>query len=262
MFMPHHHNSEINNSMKKVFFLLFMATIVSLVGNAQSRTNSDPTALSYKSKEINSALYWQQSSKTGRWESRKNTKRIYLGEGVAIENFNSIFIGEYNNKRYLFLDFYRYSWRYPALKKEWMYSRTIMAALLSDDDYSHLSSLATNQTLSMIPRFYHSMYKGHAEYSFPFFLTLGETLLSATETLYKSNKRAYGEEYANKEWKKDYPPINFIVLKRITDSDGQDVVRFILYPKALPELIDYTYFEVDYSVYKNLLTKDKKVSYK
>jgi len=51
-------------------------------------------------------------------------------------------------------------------------------------------------------------------------------------------------------------------LKRITDSDGQDVVRFILYPKALPELIDYTYFEVDYSVYKNLLTKDKKVSYK
>ena len=48
----------------------------------------------------------------------------------------------------------------------------------------------------------------------------------------------------------------------ITDSDGQDVVRFILYPKALPELIDYTYFEVDYSVYKNLLTKDKKVSYK
>ena len=58
------------------------------------------------------------------------------------------------------------------------------------------------------------------------------------------------------------PPINFIVLKRITDSDGQDVVRFILYPKALPELIDYTYFEVDYSVYKNLLTKDKKVSYK
>ena len=95
--------------MKKVFFLLFIATIVSLVGNAQSRTNSDPTALSYKSKEIKSALYWQQNSKTGRWESRKNTKRIYLGEGVAIENFNSIFIGEYNNKRYLFLDFYRYS---------------------------------------------------------------------------------------------------------------------------------------------------------
>ena len=163
--MPHHHNSEINNSMKKVFFLLFMATIVSLVGNAQSRTNSDPTALSYKSKEIKSALYWQQSSKTGRWESRKNTKRVYLGEGVAIENFNNKFIGEYNNKRYLFLDFYRYFWRYPALKKEWMYSRTIMAALLTDDDYSHLSSLATNQTLSIIPRFYHSMYKGHAEYT-------------------------------------------------------------------------------------------------
>ena len=43
--------------MKKVFFLLFMATIVTLIGNAQSRTNSNPAALSYKSKEINSALY-------------------------------------------------------------------------------------------------------------------------------------------------------------------------------------------------------------
>ena len=62
--------------------------------------------------------------------------------------------------------------------------------------------------------------------------------------------------------KKEYPPINFIILKRITDSDGQDVVRFILYPKALPELIDNYYFEVNYSVYKNLLAKDKKVNYK
>ena len=63
--------------MKQVFFLLFMATIVSLAGNAQSRTNSTPAMLSYKSKEINSALYWQQSSKTGRWESRK-TQNAYI----------------------------------------------------------------------------------------------------------------------------------------------------------------------------------------
>lgn len=103
--MFHYYNCKTNNSMKKTFFLLFMATIVTLIGNAQSRTNSNPAALSYKSKEINSALYWQQSSKTRRWESRKNTKRVYLGEGVAVNNFNSIFIGEYNNKRYLFWTF-------------------------------------------------------------------------------------------------------------------------------------------------------------
>lgn len=137
-----------------------------------------------------------------------------------------------------------------------------MAALLTDDDYNHLSSLATNQTLSIIPPFYHRMFKGHAEYSFPFFLSLGETLLSSTKTLYESNKKAYGEKYANKEWKKEYPPINFIVLKRITNSNDQDVVRFTLYPTALPELIDHTYFEVNYSVYKNLFTEDKKVNYK
>lgn len=248
--------------MKKLFLIVFMAVIASLNSQAQDRIDSKPNSLSYKSKEITAALYWQESSKTGKWESRKNTKLIYLGEGVAVDNFNSIFIGEYQEQRYLFLDFRKYSWRYPELKLDWMYSRTIMAALLSNEDYSRLSSISAGETLTITPRFYHDMFKGHAEYSFPFFLSLGETLRSSSETLYASNKKAYREDYAEREWKKDYPTINFIILKRVVGSDGRDVVRFVLYPHALGELIDSAYFEVDYAVYRNLFTKDKKQSYK
>ena len=56
---------------------------------AQDRNNAAPAQLATKSKEIKSALYWQQDRKTGKWESRKNTTLVYLGEGVAVDNFNS-----------------------------------------------------------------------------------------------------------------------------------------------------------------------------
>lgn len=248
--------------MKKLLLLVFIAIVTSLNCEAQDRIDSQPATLSYKSKEITAVPYWQENSKTGRWESRKNTKLIYLGEGVAIDNFNSLFIGEYGGKRYLFVDFCKYSWRYPELQLEWMYSRTIMAALLSDEDYNRLSSVAAGETITIMPRFYHDMFKGHAEYSFPFFLSLGETLRSSSETLYQSNKKTYGEDYAERQWKEVYSPIYFMVLKRVNGSDGRDVVRFSLYPKALPELIDYSYFEVENSAYRNLFTEDKKQCYK
>lgn len=96
------------------------ALFASLSISAQDRVNKEPEQLSYKSKEIKNAMYWHQNSETGQWESRKNTKLIYLGEGVAIENFNSLFMGDYKEKRYLFLDFKEYSWHYPALQKEWI----------------------------------------------------------------------------------------------------------------------------------------------
>lgn len=53
-----------------------------------------------------------------------------------------------------------------------------------------------------------------------------------------------------------------ILLKRVVGSDGRDVVRFLLYPHAMSELIESCYFEVAFDVYKNLFTADKKTSYK
>ena len=241
---------------------MLIALAVTLTCEAQDRTNEKPASLSYKSKEIKSALFWQQSSKTGQWESRKNTALVYLGEGVFVDNFYSLFIGEYSGIRYLFMDFRNYKWRYPTLQTEWTIYRTMIAAQLTDDDYNKLSTLSSGEVLTVSPRFYHDMFKGHREYSFPFYLSLGETLRSSSETLYQSNKKAYGEEFAERQWKNDYPPIIFIVLKRVVGSDGRDVVRFALYPHAMQELIDSFYFEVDYPIYRNLLTEDKKQTYK
>lgn len=246
--------------MKRLLLLVFIAISLNVVG--QERTNSTPTSLSYKSKEIKSALYWEKNPKSGQWESRKNKTLVSLGEGVAVENFNSLFIGDYEGFRYLFLDFMQYRWRYPKLRIDWISSRAIVAAILSEEDYDNMRDISVGEMLIIKPRFYHKMFKGHPEYSFPFFLSLGETLRSSSEILYQSNKKAYGEEYAEQLHQEKYPPINFIVIKRTTGSDGRDVIRFTLYPHAFSELIDSFYFEVDYSTYQNLFTPDKKRSYK
>lgn len=248
--------------MKRIFMLLLVVLITSANSIAQDRTNTTPTQLSGKSKEIKSALYWQQNRKTGKWESRKNTTLVYLGEGVAVDNFNCLFIGEYAGRRYLFLDFKEYGWRYPALQMEWIVYRSIMAAHLSDIDYTRMGNIKDGEIITITPRFYHKMSKGHAEYSFPFFLSLGETLYSSTETMYQSYTRTNGKDYAERYWKSEYPLLYFIVLKRVITSDGRDVVRFTLYPHAASELIDTCYFEVDFTVYQNLFTADKKNSYK
>lgn len=248
--------------MKKILLTTSILFLYTLSVIAQDRIDNTPASLSYKSKEIKSALYWCQNSKTGQWESRKNTTLIYLGEGVAIDNFNSLFFGEFSGRRYLFLDFKEYSWRYPTLKTEWIFSRTIMAGLVSENDYNRLDNIRAGEVVIFIPRFYHKMFKGHAEYSFPFFLSLGETLCSSAETMYESNVRTNGNDYAERYWQSEYPLTYFIVCKRVVNTSGRDVVRFMLYPHALPELIDDFYFEVDYSTYRNLFTCDKKTSYK
>lgn len=248
--------------MRKVILVITTSILATMTLSAQKRVDNTPEQLTYKSKEIKSALFWNQNSSTGKWESRKNTKLIYLGEGVAIDNFNSIFIGDYQGKRYLFLDFKEYSWHYPALKTEWIYKRMMMAALISEKDYIQMDSLKSNQVLTIMPRFYNKMFKGHNEYSFPFFLSLLETLRSSTETMYKSYERTNGKDYAEWYLKKEYPPLEFIVLKRVTESNGEDVVRFTVYPHAMKELINTHYFEIEYSTYRNLFTQDKKNIYK
>ena len=139
----------------------------------------------------------------------------------------------------------------------------MMAALISEKDYNQMDSLKVGQVLTITPRFYDKMFKGHAEYSFPFFISLCESMRSATETMYNSYKRTNGESYAERYWEKEYPPLTFIVLKR-----GQDIRREKMLsvsgftPHAMKELIDTHYFEVEYSVYRNLFKTDKKLTYK
>ncbi|MDE6482494.1 MAG: hypothetical protein K2L01_01840 [Rikenellaceae bacterium] len=248
--------------MKRIFMVSLAVIVTSVSGIAQDRINAAPAQLSTKSKEINWVLYWEQNPKTGKWKSRDNREFGYLGEGVAVENFNSLFIGEYAGRRYLFSDFMEYHWRYPALQIEWTISRTIMAALISENDYQHMRNIGAGEIITIMPRFYHKMAKGLLKYSFPFFLSLGETCYSADETMYKSYARTHGKDYAERYWESQYPPLYFMVIKRVIDSDGHDVIRFKLYPHAAPEMIDHSYFEVKFAVYQNLFTDSKRKSYK
>lgn len=247
--------------MKAKFILTVISFLIGFNIIAQDRTDSAPKQLSYKSTEITKALYWEENSSTGKWESRKNSKPGYEGEGIAVDNFLSIFIGDYAGHRYLFLDYIKYYWQYPNIKVDWSSSRAMMAALITNDDYNKMDSLSVNQVLTITSNFYESMWKSNREYSFPFFISLNETLRSSTSVMAKSYEReseGAGERY----WKSEYPPIQFITLKRVVDSKGKDLVRFRIYPHAMPELINSFYFEIDYSTYRNLFKQAENNIYK
>ena len=245
--------------MKKIFLLIFL--VFPLVCIAQDRVNEEPASLSWKSKEINKAYFWIKESKTGKWKSRKNNKLVYLWEGVKVDNFNSIFIGEYNKNKYLFLDYRKYDWRYPNLKMEWRWWRYIFAALISENDYNMMESLEVGDTLVVRSIYHNYMYKGDVEYSFPLFLKMTNALYSSSLTLYNLDKKEHGDNYAKSKWREDNPLIQLIVLKRVVDSKGQDLVRFTIYPSALEDLIDISYFEIEYKTYRNLFTLDKTNKY-
>lgn len=217
--------------------LLLICLLLPLLVKAQDRVDSAPAVLSEKSQEITSALFWEQN-KNGKWVSRKNTKKPYLGEGVSVDNFNAFFIGTYNNVRYLFIDAFNYRWRYPNLELEWIMERQLYAFELTEDDYSSLKNLSDGEIVSVMTKSHNNMFKGHIEYSFSLFLELTNTLRGSERT----------QMYA--------------VCAKRTQSNGSDVVRFLIAPKCLPDLIDVNYFEVSYSDFQRLFTNDKKNTYK
>ena len=224
--------------MKKTIILLSLFA-VSIFANAQDRVDSEPEQLSWKSQEIRNATFWEQS-KNGKWVSRKNTKRPYLGEGVAVDNFNSAFTGTYHGVRYLFVDAFGYEWRYPNLEMEWIYKKNIYAFELTDSDYTGMKDLRQGDTISVLTKRHNNLFVGNPEYSFPFFLRLTETLISTDQ-----------------EMKPEYA----ICAKRTTNN-GTDVVRFLIAPCCLPDLLDLNYFEVSYDVFQRLFTQDKNNTYK
>lgn len=205
---------------------------------AQSRIDTPVPELSWKSKELNNALYWSRNSMTGKWESRKCSKMVYLGEGVNVDNYHGLFLGTLNGDTYLFLDKRDYHWRYPSLQEEWMYSRFIYAALLSEEQLASLRNLPVGEEVVITPAYINSMSRANEEYSFPLFLSLTETMK--------------GIETPNQ--------VPFITFKRVVDDNGKEAVRFSF--GAVTELIDISYFEVDYDKFNTLFTTDNKTTYK
>lgn len=216
---------------------LLLLTISTLC-TAQSRVDTPVPELSWKSKELNNALYWKRNAETGKWESRKCSKMVYLGEGVNVDNYHGLFLGTLNGDTYLFLDKRNYHWRYPNLELEWMYSRFIFAALLSEEQLETLKNLPVGEKIVITPTYVNSMSRANDDYSFPLFLSLTETLK--------------GVEEPNR--------VPFITIKRIVDDKGKEAVRFVF--GAVTDLIDISYFEVDYDKFNTLFTADNKTTYK
>lgn len=224
--------------MKAIYLcaLLIALSPFSLV--AQERVDGKPTELEWKSKEVNNALYWEQSPVSGKWESRKCSKMLYLGEGVNVANYHGLFTGVLDGDTYLFLDKRDYKWRYPELELEWMYARHIYAALLSSEDVQRIKSLPVGEVVTLTPAYVNDMSRANEQYSFPLFLSLTQTLK--------------GVEPANS--------VPFITFKRVANSDGSEAVRFCF--GAVTELIDTSYFEVSADAFSNLFIPDKKTTYK
>lgn len=222
----------------KTIASLVLLAVSTLLCVAQSRVDKPAPELSWKSKELNNALYWSRNGKTGKWESRKCSKMVYLGEGVRVDNYHGLFLGTLNGSTYLFLDKRDYFWRYPTLETEWMYARHIYAALLSDEQLNTVKNLPVGKAVVITPTYVNEMSRAHEEYSFPFFLSLTETLK--------------GVDLANQ--------VPFITFKRVVEDNGNEVVRFCF--GAVTELIDISYFEVDYNKFNTLFTADSKTTYK
>jgi len=245
---------------KKIFCILFLCSLT--FSFAQTRSNNDATTLEYKSKAISNANYWYQEN--GKWKSRSCSKYKFES-GVQSENFNTIFIGEINSLKYLFIDYCKAKWEYPNLKSNWTYYRQLHSALITENDYNALKNIQPNEAVNIISLFNFDMFKGNRSYSFSFFLDLMNTSYSSSQTLYDSYKKHEGEEYAKAKYKKENPPRYVFSAKR-TFNDNKDVVRFTVFPVYLefgkPALIDQFYFEVPYNNFMFLFEADKKTSYK
>lgn len=189
----------------KKFILLLLVSLCTLGIHSQDRVDKKAAQLSSKSCEITNALYWKNNSKTGKWESRKNTKFVYEGEGVRVPMFHDIFIGQYEGYRYLFIDYNHYRWKYPNLEEEWVFQRNLFSGLLTDEYYNKMDSIQPNELLIVKSRFTYEIYKGSYDYSFPLFLSVTETLRSSSITLYDSYKKSDGENIANAYLNKENP---------------------------------------------------------
>ncbi len=209
-------------------------------------------SLSFRSKAIDNAMYWEQDG--GLMKGRKCDKLEYLGEGVACENFETMYTGNFEGRPYLFVERHDYYWQYPDLRLEWRHKNMIYQVLLSEDDLNRLDSLKTGETYSVVPRFYNAMCTDKRDYTFLFFLMMSKELLSSAEVMYSSYERTDGRDRAERYWQGQYPPEPFITVRRVTSTEGKDVVRFRF--GSLVELLDSFYFEVPYKDWRRLFEAD------
>jgi hypothetical protein len=232
--------------MKKIWFSLLVVLATTVV--AQDRIDEKPTSLTYKSKEIRYALFWERNPKKGKWESRINTDRPYYGEGKFSSNFNSIFFGKIDSLTFLFIDYWDGRFKYPNLKLEWTYYKSLKSALITDSDYEAMKNIQYGETLKIFSKFTDYAFKGDVGYSFSVFLD--------------DIKRSYSSFIKDIEQGYELYLTSLIMTIKRVKSEGKDVVRFRVYPDANYKLIDSCYFEIPYNDFQVLFKSDSRLRYK
>ncbi len=241
--------------MKKILMCaICLLCIISV--KSQDRINERPMTLTYKSKEIKRANYWSQEN--GIWKSRLNTARPYL-VGVQSDNFKSIFVGDIDSLKFIFIDYFKAKWKYPNLELEWTYYPMIQACLISNDSYEKLKNIQQGQIVGIQSGYYFEMCKSGQEYSFPLFLEI-------TETLYSTKRLLCGKDCSDDAWREEYPMQYALIAKRVL-SENKDIVRFhcllpVLFITEYRPFIESYYFEVSYDEFIKLFESDKSLLHK
>ncbi len=239
--------------MKKLLALFLLIVVSVMTTTAQDRTNATKRQLSWKSKEITSAHYFNYNYKTGKWESHKNASPSYTN------NFNKIFIGEYNGDKYLFLDYWEIGWKYPEIKEGRFYHKRIYQGLLTKKDFEALKNLEFGDIYVFQANIWGTLRKSkqinRLENDFGRDYVWASTSKESRE--YSPSSLLYITERAPfiREG------VQLIVVKR-TLSNGQDVIRFRTYPNANKYSIDSAYFEISYDYFQRLFTPSKSVKFK
>lgn len=247
--------------MKRILIVCLLVLFGSGSLSAQDRVDQPGTMLSYKSREIKKALYWEQID--GKWKSRYNTE-IRFQSGVQCDNFRSLFIGCIDTMRFLFIEYDKGEYLYPNLEMDWRYFRTICAGLLEEANYEALKAIAPGQQVSVVSHYTNESHK-NAQYSFPGFMDMTRLLYSSARTLYNSYEKEYDTDAAAAYWQKEYPDKFMLAVLRTT-SDGKDVIRFQVFPAYInmgePVGMDKFYFEIPYDEYEKLFQADRKLTHK
>lgn len=251
--------------MKKI--LLLCAITLGCMFNlaAQDRVDVAPKTLTYKSKELNYATYWELVK--GKWKSRYNRKLDYKINGPC-ENFRTVFIGDLDSLKFLFVRYHTRVYYRVGFHEESYSPTKLYAGLISPMDYKMLKDIAPGQLIPVMSSYYNDIPSEEGFY-FPDFLQQLEVEYKSHMGIYTCKLKTEGRDAADRYWNSQYLERLIFLVKRTTSS-GKDVIRFRFFfnnsealgVSDLNDLLRDAYFEVPYEEYMELFKPDRKLTYK
>ncbi len=232
--------------MKKILLFISLVVFLSNFAFAQDRADDKELVLSRKSKEIKSGIFWYFNDATGKWNSKKNTKRV---RGWNNGNYKAIFIGEIGEEKYIFINHSKGFYLFESIQKDWYRVNYMKTAIVSNDEYNSLENLQLNDTAVVALKTYVSSDFSDKDFN--------KHLRQVTKQC------SYDELLDNMLVQQGVDIRNLITFIRVM-SEGKDVVRFVFRApdeKAWISNFNESYFEIPYSQYLLLFQQDKSTKF-